>query len=155
MLKRTQKITEIRHDGEGRVCGVVLADDVFLECELVCFAIGIKARDELAKGAAIECHPRVADSFIKTSHDDIFAVCECACFEDATYGLIAPGIEMAKVLDSNMTSSESSEVSKFKTRDLSTKLKLLGVDVASFGDYFAERDGPSRIPSFSGQVVAN
>lgn len=76
---------------------------------------------------------------------DIYAVGECASWENQTFGIIAPGIEMADVLSYNLT-HQSEEPKRFDRPDLSTKLKLLGVDVASFGDFFADRDGPKFLP---------
>lgn len=76
---------------------------------------------------------------------DIYAVGECASWENQTFGIIAPGIEMADVLAYNLTNLDK-EPKRFSRPDLSTKLKLLGVDVASFGDFFADRDGPKFMP---------
>lgn len=70
---------------------------------------------------------------------------ECASWENQTFGIIAPGIEMADVLAYNLTNA-GKEPKRFTRPDLSTKLKLLGVDVASFGDFFADRDGPKFMP---------
>lgn len=70
---------------------------------------------------------------------------ECASWNNQTFGIIAPGIEMAEVLSFNLTHPEETP-KHFVRPDLSTKLKLLGVDVASFGDFFADRDGPKFLP---------
>jgi nitrite reductase (NAD(P)H) len=78
--------------------------------------------------------------------DDVYAVGECASWENQTFGLIAPGVEMADVLAFNLTQAKAHAPRKFKRPDLSTKLKLLGVEVASFGDFFADRDGPKDMP---------
>jgi nitrite reductase (NAD(P)H) len=66
---------------------------------------------------------------------------------------------MADVLSFNLTNPDK-EPKSFKRPDLSTKLKLLGVDVASFGDFFADRDGPKFLPGqrpsiFDGSVSAD
>ena len=82
---------------------------------------------------------------LQTSVPDIYAVGECASWENQTFGIIAPGIEMADVLAYNLTNPDK-EQRRFTRPDLSTKLKLLGVDVASFGDFFADRDGPKFHP---------
>lgn len=82
---------------------------------------------------------------LHTSVPDIYAIGECASWENQTFGIIAPGIEMADVLSFNLTNPDK-EPRRFKRPDLSTKLKLLGVDVASFGDFFADRDGPKFLP---------
>lgn len=81
-----------------------------------------------------------------TSTQDIYAIGECASWENSTFGLIAPGVEMADVLAFNLTQAKSHSARTFKRPDLSTKLKLLGVEVASFGDFFADRDGPKDLP---------
>jgi nitrite reductase (NAD(P)H) len=83
---------------------------------------------------------------LQTSVPDIYAIGECASWENQTFGIIAPGIEMANVLSFNLTNPEK-ELRGFNRPDLSTKLKLLGVNVASFGDFFADRDGPRFLPS--------
>lgn len=77
---------------------------------------------------------------------DVYAIGECASWENQTFGIIAPGIEMAEVLSINLTREQGQPAKKFKRPDLSTKLKLLGVEVASFGDFFADRDGPKFLP---------
>lgn len=87
----------------------------------------------------------LTSSRLQTSVPGIYAVGECASWDNQTFGIIAPGIEMADVLAFNLTNSDK-EPKLFKRPDLSTKLKLLGVDVASFGDFFADRDGPKFVP---------
>lgn len=87
---------------------------------------------------------------LQTSAPDIYAIGECASWENQTFGLIAPGVEMADVLAFNLTQAKAHSVRKFKRPDLSTKLKLLGVEVASFGDFFADRDGPMELPGRRG-----
>jgi nitrite reductase (NAD(P)H) len=117
---------------------------------LTSLKIGIRARDELARSAGIKCADRgggiVIDENLETSAKGIYAIGECASWESSTYGLIAPGIEMADVLSFNLTQAKVHAYRKFKRPDLSTKLKLLGVEVASFGDFFADRDGPKDLP---------
>jgi nitrite reductase (NAD(P)H) len=84
---------------------------------------------------------------LSTSIEDIYAIGECASWNNETYGLIAPGVEMADVLAFNLTQAKVHTTRSFSRPDLSTKLKLLGVDVASFGDFFADRDGPKNLPA--------
>lgn len=76
----------------------------------------------------------------------MYAIGECASWNNETYGLIGPGVEMADVLAFNLTQAKAHSPRVFTRPDLSTKLKLLGVEVASFGDYFADRDGPKMLP---------
>jgi nitrite reductase (NAD(P)H) len=147
LSKRVGKI-EVTED--NAVKGVVFEDGEKMECSTICFAIGIKARDELARKAGIKCADRgggiVVSENLSTSTKDIYAIGECASWENQTFGLIAPGIEMADVLSFNLTQAKVHAYRKFKRPDLSTKLKLLGVEVASFGDFFADRDGPKHLP---------
>jgi nitrite reductase (NAD(P)H) len=147
LSKRVGKI-EVTED--NYVKGVVFEDGERMDCSTICFAIGIKARDELARKAGIKCADRgggiVVDGELKTSAPDVYAIGECASWENQTFGLIAPGIEMADVLSFNLTQAKDHAYRSFKRPDLSTKLKLLGVEVASFGDFFADRDGPKHLP---------
>ena len=92
---------------------------------------------------------------VKRRLQDVYAIGECANWGDTTYGLIAPGIEMADILSFNLTQAKDHKIREFKAPDLSTKLKLMGVDVASFGDYFADRDGPKSLPTKHGKKHHN
>jgi nitrite reductase (NAD(P)H) len=141
-------VEEIEVDTEGRVKGLRFREGGQIECETVCFAIGIRPRDELARQAGIRCAERgggiVVDEELRTSCEDVYAIGECASWDGQVFGLIAPGVEMAEVLAWNLTQARLHQPRGFKQPDLSTKLKLLGVDVASFGDYFADIQGPKK-----------
>lgn len=163
----SKRVGKIEVDENYAVKGVVFEDGERMDCRCVLFAvsdavhmwwllkltrdkIGIRARDELARKAGLKCADRgggiVINPDLSTSNPDIFAIGECASWESQTFGLIAPGIEMADVLAFNLTQAKAHSPRKFKRPDLSTKLKLLGVEVASFGDFFADRDGPKDLP---------
>lgn len=145
-----KRVGKIEVDEHNAVKGVVFEDGERMDCKCLMFGIGIKARDELARRAGIKCADRgggiVVDPSLMTSQEGIYAIGECASWENQTFGLIAPGIEMAEVLSFNLTQAKVHAPRKFKRPDLSTKLKLLGVEVASFGDFFADRDGPKNLP---------
>ena len=146
----SKRVGKIEVDENNAVKGVIFEDGERMDCKCLMFGIGIKARDELARAAGIKCADRSGGIVVKpdlmTSIENIYAIGECASWENQTYGLIAPGIEMADVLAFNMTQAKVHTPRKFKRPDLSTKLKLLGVEVASFGDFFADRDGPKDLP---------
>lgn len=146
----SKRVGKIEVDEDNAVKGVVFEDGERMDCKCLMFGIGIKARDELARRAGIKCADRgggiVIDPSLMTSQEGVYAIGECASWESQTFGLIAPGIEMAEVLAFNMTQAKVHATRKFKRPDLSTKLKLLGVEVASFGDFFADRDGPKDLP---------
>jgi nitrite reductase (NADH) large subunit len=127
---------------EGRAAGLLFADGGQLESDLVVFSAGIRPRDELGRGQnGLEIGPRggfVIDARCRTSQPDIYAVGECASWDGRTYGLVAPGYQMAEVVVNDLLGGEGRLPPAF---DMSTKLKLLGVDVASFGDAFALEPG--------------
>ncbi|KAJ3115947.1 hypothetical protein HDU96_010809 [Phlyctochytrium bullatum] len=121
-----------------------------VEVDVVIIATGIKARDEVAREAGIECHERggvVVDGRMCAKAPNVYAIGEVASFEGNTFGLVAPGYEMAEIaanqIVQRMLASTSGiesavKLAEFTFPDLSTKLKLMGVHVASFGDYFAK-----------------
>ncbi|WP_454688492.1 nitrite reductase large subunit NirB [Achromobacter aloeverae] len=105
-----------------------------LETDLVVFSAGIRPRDELPKlgGLAMGARGGVAvDECCRTSDPDIYAIGECAVWEGQIFGLVAPGYQMARVAASQLCGDGSL---RFQGADMSTKLKLLGVDVGSIGD---------------------
>ncbi len=130
--KSTQEIT-----GDDVISGMQFGDNSFLEVDMLVISAGIRPRDELAKIAGLETHPRggiVVDNHLKTSDPFIFAIGECALAHHMIYGLIAPGYEMAEVVVTALMGGTK----EFLPFDMSTKLKLIGTDVASFGDAFIE-----------------
>src|SRR5690606_35744131 len=130
--------THTRHilgDENGRVRALAFADGSECPVDLVVFSAGIRPRDELAKSAGLELGPRggvVIDRNARTCDPHILATGECACFDERCYGLVAPGYRMAESAVALLLGEEQ----PFIDFDMSTKLKLLGVDVASFGDAF-------------------
>lgn len=155
----SKRVGKIEVDADNSVQGVVFEDGERMDCSTICFAIGVRPRDDLARKAGIKCADRgggiIVNDDLSTSVPDIFAIGECASWQAQTFGLIAPGVEMADVLSFNLTQAELHQPRIFKRPDLSTKLKLLGVDVASFGDFFADRDGPKYLPSRYAKRVQN
>ncbi|TCI03206.1 nitrite reductase large subunit [Corallincola luteus] len=116
------------------------ADGSFLETDMIVFSAGIRPRDNLAREFDIEVGPRggiVVDDKCQTSAEDIYAVGECALWDGRIFGLVAPGYQMAKAAVDQITGGDL----EFKGADMSTKLKLLGIDVASIGDAHANTEG--------------
>lgn len=125
--------------GNGSVTGVALKDKRTLAVDMVIISAGIRPRDELARAAGVTVAERggiVVDDAMRTSHPDIFAIGEAASHRNFVYGLVAPGYEMAAVAADQICGGEKT----FTGFDLSTSLKLVGVDVASFGDPFGTDD---------------
>lgn len=130
--------------GDGHITGMQFANDVKIDVDMLVISAGIKPRDELAKLSGLQVGQRggiVVNEKLQTSDENIYAIGECALFEGMIYGLVAPGYEMADVVAANLTGGNKS----FAPYDMSTKLKLIGVDVASFGDPFISGDGIKSI----------
>jgi nitrite reductase (NAD(P)H) len=92
----SEQLTRLADDesGDEFFTGLQLQDGTIHDADLVIYAIGIKPRDELAKAAGIECHPRggvVVSDNLQTSVQDVYAIGECASWKGNFYGLIAPG----------------------------------------------------------------
>lgn len=112
---------------------VRLSDGQLIDAGVVIFAAGIRPRDELARAADLAIAERggvLTDLACRTSDPDIFAIGEVAAIDGRCYGLVGPGYTSAEVVADRLLDG----VAEFGEADLSTKLKLLGVDVASFGD---------------------
>jgi nitrite reductase (NADH) large subunit len=123
--------------GNGSVAGMAFADGGELDVQMIVVSAGIKPRDDLARACGLTVGPRggvIVDEQLNTSDPNIFAIGEVALFGGMIYGLVAPGYEMAELVAANLAGEER----VFKGADMSTKLKLMGVDVASFGDCFAD-----------------
>ncbi|MGH9000735.1 MAG: nitrite reductase large subunit NirB [Acidimicrobiia bacterium] len=137
-------------DRGGRAKALRFAEGDDLPVDIVVFSAGIRPRDDLARSAGLDVGERggiVVDDTLRTSDPDIYAVGECALVGGRVYGLVAPGYEMAAVLADRLCGGDAT----FTGADMSTKLKLLGVDVASFGDAHGSADG-SRSIVFSDPV---
>ncbi|MES2890702.1 MAG: nitrite reductase large subunit NirB [Bacteroidota bacterium] len=125
--------------GEETITGMRFSDDTILHTDMLVISAGIKPRDELAKAAELATGARggiIVNEKLETSDPFIFAVGECALYNGMIYGLVAPGYEMADTVATNLTGGDK----RFTGYDMSTKLKLIGIDVASFGDPFIETD---------------
>jgi nitrite reductase (NADH) large subunit len=126
--------------GDTHVTGLALKDTDPVDAELVVFSAGIRPRDALAREAGLDLAERggvLVDEQCHTSDPRIWAVGECAAPAGKMYGLVAPGYSMAEVVVDTLLDGPG----EFTGADMSTKLKLLGVDVASFGDAFATTEG--------------
>src|SRR6185312_1207874 len=120
---------------------LLFADGSSLETDLVVFSAGIRPRDELARACGLAVGERggiVIDDRCRTSDPNIHAIGECALWNGRIFGLVAPGYQMAKAVAAVL--SDRNEAA-FRGADMSTKLKLMGVDVASIGDAHAATPG--------------
>jgi len=141
----TSKLTTEIISNDGKVSKMLFADGSELETDMIVFSTGIRPRDELAKDCGLAVGDRggvIINDACQTSDPDIYAIGECALYQNQIYGLVAPGYTMAGVV-ADLCNNLS--LSRFTGADMSTKLKLLGIDVASFGDAFAKSPGAKEI----------
>ena len=141
-------------DGKTARHAMHFAGGESLETDLIVFSAGIRPRDELARTAGLTVAERggvTIDDQCRTSDPHVYAVGECAAHHGRCYGLVAPGYEMARVaaaqLLADLGAATAAPPATFAGVDMSTKLKLLGVDVASIGDAHATTTG-ARTLSF-------
>ncbi|WP_114748839.1 nitrite reductase large subunit NirB [Pleomorphovibrio marinus] len=133
--------------GNGKLTGLAFQDGSFLETEMLVISAGIKPRDELAAKAGLELGKRggiLVNDALQTTDRHIYAIGEAAVHRDKVYGLVAPGYEMASQVVNQLLDKETKPFLGF---DMSTKLKLIGVEVGSFGDPFGTSE-PSHPISF-------
>ena len=136
----TGKNTSLISDGEQCINKMCFADGDELETDIVLFSAGIRPRDDIARDCNLEVGSRggiIINDQCQTSDPDIYAIGECALWNNMIYGLVAPGYAMARTVVANL----AGKIASFTGADMSTKLKLMGVDVASIGDAHAKTQG--------------
>ncbi|OUS72821.1 nitrite reductase (NAD(P)H) [Pseudoalteromonas sp. A601] len=127
--KATQEIVK----GEQCRYRMNFSDGSHLETDIILFSAGIRPYDQLGRATELEIGPRggiVINNQCQTSDPDIYAIGECALWSNFIFGLVAPGYNMARVVASQFSGGDLA----FSGADMSTKLKLLGVEVGSIGD---------------------
>jgi nitrite reductase (NADH) large subunit len=150
------RLDSVLIDESGAVCGVhaYCGEELReLDADLVVFAAGVRPDDSLARACDLPVGERggiAVDEFCRTSDPAVYAIGECALAADGrVYGLVAPGYAMAETAAEHISAQEMGEAKpqtgqqlrRFTGADTSTKLKLLGVEVASFGDAFGAAEG--------------
>jgi nitrite reductase (NADH) large subunit len=136
----TQKHTTAIVDGEAATHRMQFADGSHLDADMIVFSAGIRPRDELARACGLDIGARggiVIDDDCLSSDPDVYAIGECAAWRGQLFGLVAPGYDMARTVARRLLGGQAS----FAGADMSTKLKLMGVDVASIGDPHAVTEG--------------
>ncbi|WP_305419995.1 nitrite reductase large subunit NirB [Photobacterium leiognathi] len=128
--KNTQ---EIIASGENARNTLQFADGTSLEVDFIVFSTGIRPQDKLASQCGLKTGMRggiAVNNFCQTSDNDVYAIGECASWNNMFYGLVAPGYKMAQIAVGHLLGEEQ----QFESADMSAKLKLLGVKVGSIGD---------------------
>ncbi len=150
LSRATQEIVA----GEQHAYRMVFQDGEFLETDLIVFSAGIRPQDALGRACELEIAPRggiVIGSECRTSDPAIFAIGECASWNGSVFGLVAPGYSMARSVAAQLAEKPHEP---FYGADMSTKLKLLGVDVGSIGDAHGATPG-SRSYRFIDEATAS
>lgn len=132
----TQKATSLITDGEQCLHKLEFSDGSAIETDLVLFSAGIRPQDTLARMFELEIGERggiIINDQCQTSDPNIYAIGECALWQQLIFGLVSPGYTMARVACADILTKPM----QFKGADMSTKLKLMGVDVGSIGDAHA------------------
>ncbi|GAA5067233.1 nitrite reductase (NADH) large subunit [Thermocatellispora tengchongensis] len=125
-------VKSIEPGEDGRVARLVKPDGAEIEAQVVVFSAGVRPRDELARASGLPVGERggiVVDEGMRTADPAIYAVGECALAGGMVYGLVGPCFTQAEVAADRIMGGDA----VFTGADMSTKLKLLGVEVASFG----------------------
>ncbi|MEM7097166.1 MAG: nitrite reductase large subunit NirB [Pseudomonadota bacterium] len=140
VVVHTERATQsISRTSDGALL-MQFADGDELQTDLIVFSAGIRPNDRLALNAGIEVGERggiVVDKHCRTSAPNVFAIGECALYENRIFGLVAPGYRMAETVVGVLGAKDQ----EFLGSDMSTKLKLLGVEVGSIGDAHANTPG--------------
>lgn len=137
LSKATQQLT-----GEKFITGMQFSEEETVPFDMLLVSAGIRPRDELAKTCNLEVGKRggiLVSNDMRTSDEAIFAIGECALLNSMIYGLVAPGYDMAEIAVVQILGDK--EATMPTAIDMSTKLKLSGIDVASFGDALNDNDG--------------
>ncbi|PJI86773.1 nitrite reductase large subunit NirB [Luteimicrobium subarcticum] len=136
--------SRIRANRRGTAGRLDFADGGRLDVDVVVLATGVRPRDELGRAAGLEVAARggvVVDDACRTADPHVSAVGEVACIQGACIGLVAPGYAMAEIVVDRLLGGSAA----FPGADTATKLKLAGVDVASFGDAFGRTEGSLEV----------
>lgn len=131
--------------GDDAITGMMFEGENLLKVDMLVISAGIKPRDELGRASGLEVGVRggiVVNNKMQSSDPNIYAIGEVALYNHMIYGLVAPGYEMADVAAEQILNGAKT---MRKTIDMSTQLKLIGVEVASFGDPFIENDTVTAI----------
>ena len=124
--------------GETHVTGVRFADGSEVAADIVVMAVGIRPNTELAKKAGLHCERGIVVSDTMQTFDGrIYAVGECVQHRQQTYGLVAPLFDQAKVCANHLAMRG---FARYEGSQVSTKLKVTGVDLFSAGDFAAKPD---------------
>ncbi|HET9646154.1 MAG TPA: nitrite reductase large subunit NirB, partial [Burkholderiaceae bacterium] len=124
---------------DGRVMAVQFKDGTEIPADLVVMAAGIRPNTELAEKIGLHCNRGVvvSDTMQTITDPRIYAVGECASHRGVAYGLVAPLFEQGKVCATHLAQFG---IGRYTGSQVSTKLKVTGIDLFSAGDFMGGDD---------------
>ena len=138
MAAKTQRLIS---DGNDHIKAVRFEDGSELECDLFIMAIGVRPNMALAQEAGLYCERGIVVNDTLQSYDpSIYAVGECIQHRGATFGLVAPLFEQAKVCANHLSDHGAAE---YITLPTATKLKVTGINLFSIGDFQGDESSES------------
>lgn len=119
--------------GEDRVTGLAFKDGTTMDCDMVVLAAGVRPNSEIGLRAGLTVERAIVVDDHMRSIDDrsVYAVGECAQHRGKVYGLVAPLWDQAKVFAEHVTGRNVEAA--YHGSKLATKLKVMGVELASMG----------------------
>jgi nitrite reductase (NADH) large subunit len=120
--------------GEERVEGLAFADGSTLACDMAVISAGIRPNASLAAGSGLTVERGIVvnDEMRCLADADVYAIGECAQHRGQVYGLVAPLWEQARALADRL--SGRAPQATYTGSRVSTKLKVMGVDLAVMGE---------------------
>lgn len=129
--------------GDERVTGVRLADGARIPADLVVMAAGVRPNAELARAAGLHCERAiVVDDTLQTYDPRIYAVGECVQHRQATFGLVAPIWDQARVCAAHLAGAGHR---RYVQQATATRLKVSGVELYSAGDIVGGEDSEDLV----------
>ena len=118
--------------GEGKVDGVRFMDGSELPADLVVMAAGVRPNVALARAAGLHVERAiVVDDTLQSYDPRVYAVGECVQHRQATFGLVAPIWEQARVCAAHLAGLGHR---RYVQQATATRLKVTGIDLYSAGD---------------------
>lgn len=123
--------------GDRQVQSVLLSDGRELGCDTVIIATGIRPNIELARKAGISVGKgiRVNDA-MQTSDPSVYAIGECAEHREQVHGLVAPGLEQARVAAEHLAGGDAHYTGSIQA----TSLKVVNTATFSMGRVGEQED---------------
>jgi len=119
--------------GEGKVEAVRFADGSEVPADLVVMAAGVRPNVALAVDAGLHVERAiVVDDTLQTYDPRVYAVGECVQHRKATFGLVAPIWDQARVCAAHLAGLGHR---RYVQQATATKLKVTGIDLYSAGDF--------------------